>query len=410
MVYAHPWSSGSMTQPEDPPVQHSEEHLAIGETLPGSFDIEGRAQWSPESGSAPIGKATHGAMTSLPRVVERSPKLRVDLRPMPRYLVEDVLGAGGMGEVVLVRDRDIERRVAMKQIRSGGGEVPHLTAHFADEVRALGRLEHPNIVPIYDVGRDDEGRLFFTMKYVEGETIADVLERMMAGDRETLAAWPLARRCDVFVGVLKALDFAHQHGVLHLDVKPENVMVGAHGEVLLVDWGIASTRPDTDGGKVAGSPAYMSPEQARGLPLDARSDVYSAFVLFFELLTLRPYIEATESVGAILAEAREKNPPPRLGSAWVHPHQYPVPMEYRHFVVRGLRNDRDDRIVSASDALKQMNKIRSGEFDASCPITMTKRAQIASARLIEGHQWIMPTLVFGTPIALIAWLVWSFTQ
>src|SRR5262249_60463772 len=141
-------------------------------------------------------------------------------------------------EVVLVNDRDIERQVALKRLLPELQD-PALLARFVDEIRIVGRLEHPNIVPIHDVGVDELGRYYFVMKYVEGETLESIIEKLAAGDPAYVRTYSYERRIEIFLGLLHALEYAHSHGVVHRDVKPANVMVGRYGEVVLMDWGIA---------------------------------------------------------------------------------------------------------------------------------------------------------------------------
>src|SRR5438128_5424871 len=179
-----------------------------------------------------------------------------------------------MGTVYLARDSVLDLEVAVKVLDSVRDDRP-VADHLQQEARILARLEHPGIVPVHDFGELPDGRLFYAMKRVRG----DRLDRWMTSDRD------LAERLGVFLRVCDAVAFAHAHGVVHCDLKPENVMVGEFGEVLVLDWGIARTgiadcglRIADDGvrtadGFVAGTPKYMSPEQARGDPaVDHRAD------------------------------------------------------------------------------------------------------------------------------------------
>src|SRR5262249_26554491 len=159
---------------------------------------------------------------------------------------------------------------------------------FVEEIRTIGRLEHPNIVPIHDVGVDERGDYYFVMKFVDGETLESIIDKLAAGDRAYHAKFGFERRVQIFLALLEAVRFAHTRGIVHRDIKPANVMVGAYGEVVLMDWGIAKSlhgdsvpeetpRPlvhasgsrrgtlfETQLGQLVGTPAYMSPEQARG--------------------------------------------------------------------------------------------------------------------------------------------------
>ncbi|MCA9699754.1 MAG: serine/threonine protein kinase, partial [Myxococcales bacterium] len=252
---------------------------------------------------APGALANRRSITVLPEVRSQGDHIVLEPRAELRYRSEKLLGRGGMGEVKLAVDHDIGRTVAVKRLLDEGNT--HAVARFIDEVRTVGSLEHPNIIPIHDVGVDEDGALFFVMKYVEGETLADIIAKLAAGDRNYLGEYTFERRLDVFAGLLRALQYAHNQGMVHRDIKPENIMIGRYGEVVVMDWGIAHqmrsedrnagvggrqtigtgtlgrASSETVDGSVVGTPQYMSPEQAAGeaATLDGRSDLYSAHVV-----------------------------------------------------------------------------------------------------------------------------------
>jgi eukaryotic-like serine/threonine-protein kinase len=189
-----------------------------------------------------------------------------------KYRLAGVAGAGGMGTVYVVEDKDLQRRVALKVLDLPD---PGIEARLRREAQVLARLEHPGIVPVHDVGVLPDGRAFYTMKWVQG----DGLDRHLAR-----GPVPLAERLRLFLRIADPVAFAHAHGVLHRDLKPENVMVGAFGEVLVMDWGLAKVGGGTQGGpgstgesSVLGTPGFLSPEQREGgsARVDARADVYS---------------------------------------------------------------------------------------------------------------------------------------
>ncbi len=219
-----------------------------------------------------------------------------------RYPVTGHLGAGGMGEVLQVRDEDVGREVAAKVVL-GEADGPML-AKFILEARVTGQLEHPNIVPMHELGMTHDGRVYFTMKRVEGED----LERLLDGSRGG-ADRSIYEYLQIFLKVCDAVAFAHSRGVIHRDLKPANIMVGRFGEVQLMDWGMAKVtgQPDsaasgctlalgvegplkTLDGTIVGTPAYMPPEQAEGRidQVDQRSDIYALGSVLYELLTLEP--------------------------------------------------------------------------------------------------------------------------
>ncbi|HTR03844.1 MAG TPA: serine/threonine-protein kinase [Thermoanaerobaculia bacterium] len=253
-----------------------------------------------------------------------------------RFQIKSVLGQGAMGVVYLAHDPEIGRDVAIKTVRPegiGGESAQELEARFLKEARLAGRLAHPNIVTIFDVGRQGE-TCFIAMEHVDGRPLTRYL-----GASEAL---PLHARIAIVRQVAEALGHAHERGVIHRDVKPGNILVGKDGRVKVTDFGIgkfteASTSNLTRTGHMIGSPAYMSPEQVKGEKLDGRSDLFSLGVVLYELLTgARPFpgesittlvyqilhteprdplewnatlpVATREVIGRLLAKAPEKRP------------------------------------------------------------------------------------------------------
>jgi serine/threonine protein kinase len=400
-----PSSVATVAAPDAPPrVDHSAMTLAVASALPTTTD-DG------------VGV---GRITVLPRVITQDTEMRVEQHTRPRYTVERSLGAGAMGEVELGEDHDIGRRVALKRL-SAGLQSPNAVARFVDEVRTMGALDHPNITPIYDVGRDERGRLFFTMKFVEGQSLEDIIERLRSGDPETHAHFPQSRRLDIFLGILNALDYAHAQGILHRDIKPANIMLGEHGEVRLMDWGIArrggkslvggtatqSERPDmTQDGALLGTPLYMSPEQARGdqSAIDARSDLYSAFVVLYELLTLHRFVRESDNVYATLEEVIAGRTLTAGPSDWLDTRQAPPPTEWRYFVRKGLLPDPDQRFQSAAEVIDMVEQIRSGKIAVHCPITFYKASQSQVGSFADRSPQMFMWLIFSVGGVLLALL------
>ena len=318
-------------------------------------------------------------------------------RHLGRFVLSHELGRGGMGQVLEALDPDIGRRVAVKvMLAAAAGDVPDpgpQIRRFVAEARLTGQLEHPGIVPVYDVGVAPDGKLFFVMKKVEGRTLAQALRALRAGDTQAVERFTRFRLLSSFVQVCHAVGYAHRRGVLHRDLKPDNVMLGDDGEVLVLDWGIARIMDDSssvederrvvvaeaplDGitrtltldGTMIGTPGYMSAEQIR--PdlgrLDARSDVFSLGAILYEILTWQPayaggegYLEALlRTVAgppvdprALVARARRSaaaraaSPEPGPGAA---PEPEPVPDEIAEVCMRALSTDREARHASAVD-------------------------------------------------------------
>jgi len=222
-----------------------------------------------------------------------------------RYERRERLGSGGMGEVWRVFDRRLQRPVALKVIHRPLVEEALLT-RFEEEARVTAQLQHPGIIPVHDVGRLDDGRLWFAMKEVRGRTLEVLLQEVHRAWRMGLESGPsgftFRRMLEGFLRVCETMAYAHSQGVVHRDLKPSNIMVGPYGELLVVDWGLAKAvaseglplaahdRFQTQVGAVTGTPAYMSPEQARGASGEAGppADVYSLGATLYDLLCERP--------------------------------------------------------------------------------------------------------------------------
>jgi serine/threonine protein kinase len=253
-----------------------------------------------------------------------------------KYTIESVLGKGAMGVVYKAFDPGIERVVAIKTVRKDRVDqdlIDQSMARFKNEAKAAGRLLHPNIVSVYEYG-EDESNAFIVMEYVEGTGLREVLARK--------ASFDLPHVASIMTQLLRALDFAHERGVIHRDIKPANLILTADGTLKVADFGIA--RVDTSNlttlGMVMGTPSYMSPEQCQGQAVDRRSDLFSAAVVLYELLAgEKPFAGATETIAykichesprppsalsrlnlsptidAVLAVALEKSPDARFQNA-----------------------------------------------------------------------------------------------
>jgi serine/threonine protein kinase/formylglycine-generating enzyme required for sulfatase activity len=210
-----------------------------------------------------------------------------------RYEDRGLLGMGGMGEVRRVFDRVLQREVALKLVRRELALAPQANQRFVAEARATAALSHPGIVPVHDHGVTPEGRPYFTMQEVRGETFAARIEQLHTGPGDPRSAF--RRLVDELSRAAEAVGYAHARGIVHRDLKPANLLVGEHGEVRVVDWGLFRPDPSWDGppaliAAIAGTPAYMAPEQARGEleHIDARTDVYALGCVLWEMLAGRP--------------------------------------------------------------------------------------------------------------------------
>jgi serine/threonine-protein kinase len=253
-------------------------------------------------------------------------------KPPERYLMRTLLGRGGMGEVWLARDVRIERDIAIKLMRRDRNQGDEAVARFLREARVQGRLEHPGIVPVHDLGEHDAP--YFAMKRLSGQSLADVLA---AHDE---AKWPRRTLLARFIDVCLAVEFAHERGVIHRDLKPANIMLGDFGESYVLDWGLArvSDAPDSDAirtsdlvsgddtthtvaGQMLGTPGYMSPEQMRGEAVDRRTDVYALGCILHEIVAGAPAVprdktlEVTLSAPCHRPSAANADVPPELDDA-----------------------------------------------------------------------------------------------
>jgi serine/threonine-protein kinase len=213
-----------------------------------------------------------------------------------RYRLARLMGKGGMGEVIAARDEQIGREVAIKRMKAARPSE-RAVQRFLREASIQGRLEHPAIVPVHEIGRDTDGLPFFAMKKLTGTTLAKILA-------EPSPRFPLQRVLRAFVDVCLAVEFAHVRGVVHRDLNPNNIMLGDFGEVYVLDWGVAKVVGEEEGefsdvdsgsgdhatlaGAVVGTPGYMAPEQVRSQPVDGRADVYTLGCLLFEILAGEP--------------------------------------------------------------------------------------------------------------------------
>src|SRR5213080_723813 len=271
------------------------------------------------------------------------------------YQVVSCIGRGGMGEVFLAHDTSLGRKVALKLLRSDFTRNEERLRRFQQEARAASALNHPNILTIHEIGQD--GSLnFMATEYVEGETLRQHLSRARLTVGQTL---------DVAVQVASALAAAHQAGIIHRDIKPENIMVRTDGNVKVLDFGLAKltdpktidtaapTLPqvETQPGVVMGTFSYMSPEQARGLAVDARTDIWSLGVMIYEMAAGRQPFEG-ETASDVLSLILQKEPLP-LAHSWPE-----VPAELERIVRKALRKDREERYQTIKDLLIDLRNLR----------------------------------------------------
>lgn len=278
------------------------------------------------------------------------------------------LGRGGMGVVYLAREQGWNRDVALKLANKGLNERQE--RRFVEEAQLTARLQHPAIVPIYRMGRTTDGRAFYSMKRVQGQTLAHMLMQLRDASPRAAEQFGLRRRMAVLLAACEGVGYAHDHGVIHRDLKPANIMVGEYGEVYVLDWGLARVlfavglpdqppdlealsadeRKDPEGSasasrrRISGTPAYMSPEQARGenRKIDCRADVWSLGAMMFQLLTFHAPVEGADA-GEILRKLIEN----RIAPVEQYPGGRAAPRELLDILGRALQLDLNQRYPNA---------------------------------------------------------------
>ena len=252
-----------------------------------------------------------------------------------KYVIKSQLGKGAMGVVYLAEDQRLGRPVALKTMSPSLSDDPELLQRFYREAQSAGQLRHPNIVTIYDIDEAD-GIPFIAMEFLEGES----LESIIAARKDI----PVVRKVEILAQTCKGLHYAHEHGIVHRDVKPANIVVLNDGMVKIVDFGIARIAGGsmTRTGLVMGTPMYMSPEQVLGQPVDARSDIFSAGVILYELLTFQNPFGGGD-IPSILYKIVEKRPEPLSASL---PN---CPPQLDNAIMKALARDREERYQSAED-------------------------------------------------------------
>jgi serine/threonine-protein kinase len=303
-----------------------------------------------------------------------------------RYRELSMLGHGGMGEVMLVADRRTGRDLALKRI-DRTRKTRAQRERFLREARIQAQLDHPTIVPVYEIGIDDEGLEYFTMKCARGVTLEQILQQLLRGDAGAASKYSLHVRLGIFRQVCQGVEYAHGRGIIHRDLKPANIMVGELGEVYVIDWGIAkvgstdqagarSSSFRTGGNAGLGTPGYMAPEQIfEAEAVDVRADVYSLGSILFELLALTPLHPANE-VQELLDATQRDTDDARVGAR--NP-ELQVPPELEQVCVLATRRDRDQRLPTVAALHEVIARYLEGDRDLALRRALAERHMTAAS-------------------------------
>lgn len=297
------------------------------------------------------------------------------LNPSTRYMFLGMIAKGGKSVIQSCKDRHLNRVVAYKSLRPEFVDDETETTRLLREARVSAMLQHPNTMPVYEVGRDNRGHYYFTMKMVHGYTLREIFEYRERYD--------LTQLVEVIEQIARALAYAHEHGVAHRDIKPENILVGPYGEVLLLDWGLAkvwkkdgtpldeesdidnrevkslkdSDKTMTGHGKLQGTLCYMSPEQiSRDPAISYSTDIYSLGAVLYELLTGVPPFDSDKTYEILeMVESQQPAKPSEVS-------KYPVPKILEALVLKCLNKNPADRPASMKDVLLTLQQDWSDEL------------------------------------------------
>ncbi|MGV0791330.1 Stk1 family PASTA domain-containing Ser/Thr kinase [Mycolicibacterium sp. XJ1819] len=289
-----------------------------------------------------------------------------------RYELGEILGFGGMSEVHLARDQRLHRDVAIKVLRADLARDPSFYLRFRREAQNAAALNHPAIVAVYDTGEAETpaGPLpYIVMEYVDGVTLRDIVHNE--------GPMPPKRAIEVIADACQALNFSHQHGIIHRDVKPANIMISKTGAVKVMDFGIARAIADansvTQTAAVIGTAQYLSPEQARGEKVDARSDVYSLGCVLYEILVGEPPFIGDSPVAVAYQHVREDPVPPSQRNP-------DIPPELDAVVLKALAKNPDNRYQTAAEMRADLVRVHSGEApEAPKVLTDAERSSLLAA-------------------------------
>ncbi|MBM74257.1 MAG: hypothetical protein CMK59_02550 [Proteobacteria bacterium] len=284
----------------------------------------------------------------------------------PRYVYEHSLGEGAYGKVWKAKDSDIGRSVAIKSYKFKGAQGHRICSA---ELSIAGKIDHPGVPVVYDITNSQDDSYHVVMKYIDGVSLEDIIELLKGGCEATHAKYRYDLRIELMLQLLRILASIHKMGIIHRDIKPENILIGENGEAYLMDWGIALDLKQSDGeGQLAGTPNYMSPEQAASLPLDKRADLYAMAAVFYEFMSLRRSTPEAENTEELLLKLIGYEP--TVMDLWYKaPVQGYYPRGFLDFFTKGLKKSPQERFQSAEDMIQEIHDINNGKMSPSCPFT-----------------------------------------
>jgi hypothetical protein len=327
----------------------------------------------PAAPPPPPPAASHPPVAPVPRAVDATMRLPVQpphpaismptqtpapggTRQIGKYLVKGELGRGGMGAVYLAEQPGLGREVAIKELILSPAADPTALMRFLQEARVMARTSHPNLVQVHDLEQIGDAN-YIVLEFVRGRSLRDMVNQ---------GPVPLPQTFAVMHGVLQALDYAHKHAIVHRDMKPENVLLSDEGNVKVADFGIARLTDDsgpggtaTKTGTTVGTPQYMSPEQVASSKVDGRSDLYSAGIMFYELVVGQPPFTASEADGPFTLMAKHVQAPPKPPSV----HRPGLDMRLEEMILKSLSKRPEERFQTGEEFDATMSRIA----DRLCP-------------------------------------------
>ncbi|QNE76297.1 protein kinase [Streptomyces finlayi] len=309
-----------------------------------------------------------------------------------RYQLRDLLGEGGMASVYLAYDSALDRQVAIKTLHTELGREQSFRERFRREAQAVAKLQHTNIVSVFDTGEDELGGAlmpYIVMEYVEGQPLGSVLQ----SDIQQYGAMPADKALKVTADVLAALETSHEMGLVHRDIKPGNVMMTKRGIVKVMDFGIARAMQSgvtsmTQTGMVVGTPQYLSPEQALGRGVDARSDLYSVGIMLFQLLTGRIPFDADSPLAIAYAHVQEEPVAPSTINRSITPAMDAL-------VARALKKNPNERFPSAAAMQDEVTRVLNAGGRSGAPVIVSGGAPGHSGAGVGAA--VFPPVDQGTP-------------